>query len=104
MIGPDLCGGQFSYRQFLGTIMKQNYLETVTGILGTDQMSERERYFFRRRETVFAVQDHRVRTVEQDDRRARRAVILLMNVQVLVLEIDRDREPFAGDRRQQRRV
>src|SRR6478609_4820178 len=84
--------------------MKKNDLQTVARVLCANEMSKSKSHFFGRRKTVLAIQDHRVRTVEHDDCRTRRAVILLMNVQVLVLEIEGHVQACAGDRREQRCV
>ena len=104
MIRPDLCRRQFGDRQFLRTVVKENDLEAVAGILRADEVRESQCDFLRRRESVLAVEDHRVRAVEHDDGRTRRAVILLMNVEIAVLEVERHAQPFASDGREQRRV
>src|SRR5208283_4691440 len=56
---------------------------------------QRHRYFFRRREAVFAIKNHRVRAVEHKHRRARRLILALMNLQVGVLDVERQGKPFA---------
>ena len=56
MIRPDLRRREPGDRQFLGTVMKENDLKAVAGILRADEMSQCKGYFLCRRETVFAVE------------------------------------------------
>ena len=65
-------------------------------------MRQRHRNFLGRCESVFAVEDHRVRAVEHDDRGAGALVFALVDVQVVVFEIQRQSDAFAGNRRLER--
>ena len=58
--------------------------------LRANEMRERERDFLGRREAILAVQNHRVRRVEHEHRRARRSVLGLTYHQVGVLEVYRN--------------
>ncbi len=91
MIWPDLSGGELRQRQLFGAVVEQNDLERIARVLGPDQMAEREGDLLGRRETIFAVQNHRVRTVKHHYRGARRLIIALVHVQVAIFEIQRNR-------------
>ena len=95
VIRPHLRVGQLADRNLLGRIVEQHDPQRVAGELRANQVRERERDFFRRCEAVLAVQNHRVRAVEHQYRRGRRAVYRLMHHQIVVLEIDRHAETFA---------
>src|SRR5262249_49870781 len=75
-----------------------------TRVLSPYQMSQRERYSLCRREPVFTVQNHRVRAVQHEDRRARTLVLGLMHHQILILEVYRHAKAFALDGRLERGV
>ena len=67
--------------------MEEYERERVAGILCANEVRERHRYFLRRSEAVFAVEDHGVRAVEHDDRGAGTLVFALMDVEIVVLEV-----------------
>jgi hypothetical protein len=69
--------------------VEEHEVHGVAGILRADEVRERHGDALGRREAVFAVQDHRVRAVEQDDRGAGRLVVGLLDVQVGVLDVQR---------------
>ncbi len=75
--------------------MKQHAAQAVAGILRPDQVRQRQRDFLRRREAVFAVQDHAVAAIEHQHRGAGALILGLMHVQIGVFEIERDLQPFA---------
>jgi len=72
-----------------GGIVKEHKIEGVAGELGADEMRERHGDAFRWREAIFAIEDHRVGAVEQDDGGAGRLVVGLMNVDVGVVDVER---------------
>src|SRR5438128_7632756 len=67
-------------------------------------MAECERDFLRRCETIFAIENHRMRAVKHNNGRTGRLIIALMHVQVLVLEVQRHVEAFALNRGVESRV
>ena len=104
VIRPNLRGDELGQRQLLSSVVKQHDLQRVAWILRADQVTEGERDFLRRCETVFAIENHRMRAIEHDHCGAGRLIIALMHVQVLVFQVQRNLEAFALNRRQQRRV
>src|ERR1700691_3265175 len=77
--------------------MKEHQRERVARILRADQVRERHGNFFRRSEMMLAVEDHRVRAVEHENRGAGRLILALMHLQVGIFDVERQREPFALD-------
>ena len=82
VIGADLDAGQLRERNFFGGVVEEHERERVAGILRADQMRERHGNFFRGSEAVFAVENHRVRAVEHQHRRAGGLVLALVDLQV----------------------
>ena len=60
-------------------------------------MRQRHRYFLGGGEAIFAVKNHRVRAVKHDHGGAGALVFALVDVQVIVLKIERQADAFAGD-------
>ncbi len=58
-------------------------------------MSERHRYLLRRRETVFAVENHAVAAIEHQHRRAGALILALIDVEVFVLQVQRNLNSLA---------
>src|SRR5215213_1648656 len=104
VVRADLRRRETRERKLLGVVVEEHDLQRVAGVLRAYQVRERERDLLRGREAVFAVEDHRVRAVEHDDRRARGLVVLLVYVQVSVFEVDWNRQPLALYRGEERRV
>src|SRR5579885_265966 len=104
VVRADLRRRQLREWQLFRVVVEEDDLERVARILRADQVRERERDLLGGREAVFAVEDHRVRAVEHDDRGARRLIILLVDVQVSVFEVERDGQALALDGREQSRV
>ena len=102
VVRADLHPRQLRQRDLLRRIVEQHQRKRVPGILRADQMRQRHRNFLRRSEAVFAVKNHRMRTVEHQHRRARRLVLALMHLQVGVFDVERQGEPFALDRARER--
>ncbi len=65
-------------------------------------MRQRQRHLLRRCEPVFAVENHRVRDVEQQHGRARAAILRLVHHEVGVFEIERHPRTLARERVLQR--
>ena len=80
VVRTNLRRRQFRQRKFLGRIVKQHNLQRIARILRANQMTERQRDFLGRREAVFAVENHRVRTVQHHHRRTGRLIVALMHV------------------------
>ena len=103
--GPTCALRERRERDLLGGVVEEHHVERVAGELRADQVRERERDLLGRREAVLAVQDHRVRAVEHQHRRAARAVLGLAHHQVAVVEVDRHVEvAVARERVLERRV
>src|ERR1035441_9668714 len=66
-------------------------------------MRQRHRYLLRRSESVFAVKNHRMRTIQHQHGCARRLVLTLVHLQVGILNVEWDCESFALDRTRERR-
>ncbi len=98
VVRADLHPRQLRQRNFFRGIVEQHQRQRVSRILRANQLRQRHRNFFRRSEAVFAIQNHRMRTVEHQHRRARRLVLALMHLQIAVFEIERKPEPFALNR------
>ena len=90
VIWPNLSGREFCQRQLFRGVMEEHNLERVARILRANQMRQRQSNFLRRRKTILAIENHRMRTVEHHHRCTRRLIVTLMNVQIAVLEIERD--------------
>ena len=82
--------------------VEEDEVEAVARVLGSDQVGQRERNAFRRGKSIFAVQDHAVATVEEEDCGAGTLVLGLSNHEVSVLDLDRDRKTLPLDGVQQR--
>jgi hypothetical protein len=65
-------------------------------------MRQRHRHALGRRKPVLAVQNHRVRAVQHHHRRARALVVALVHLQIVVLQIQRQLQPLARNRRAKR--
>ena len=98
----DLDARQLRDRHLFGGVVKEHQRERVAGILRADEMRERHGDALGRREAVFAVENHRVRAVEHHDGGAGALVLALVHVQVVVLEVERQADAFAGDGRAER--
>ena len=98
VIWANLRGRQFCQRQLFSGVVEEHDLERVARILRANQMGQRQGHFLGRRETIFAVENHRMRTVEHHHRRARRLVVTLMHVQIAVFEIERNLQTLALNR------
>ena len=75
--------------------MEQHDLQRVARILRLDQLRERQRDAFRRREAVFAVEDHAVAAVEHEHCRAGALVLPLCDHQIFIVHIDLQGPRFA---------
>ena len=71
-----------------GGVVEEDEVDGVAGELGADEVGERHGDALGGGEAVFAVEDHGVRAVEQDDRRAGALKVGLLHVQVGVLEVE----------------
>ncbi len=78
-------------RDLLGGVVEEDERELVAGVLRADEVRERHGDALGGREAIFAVEDHRVRAVEQNDGGAGGLVVGLLDVEIGVLEIE-----FAG--------
>ncbi len=87
VVRPNLDARQLADRDLLGGVVEENERERIAGELGADQVRERHGDALRRREAIFAVEDHGVRAVEQNDSRAGALVVRLVDVEVAVLDI-----------------
>src|SRR6266404_2384068 len=67
----DLNARQFVQRNFLGAIMEKDKMKRIAGKLGSNQVRQRHGHAFCGRETVLAVKNHAVRTIEHHHSRAR---------------------------------
>src|SRR5262252_3949332 len=74
--------------------MEEYKRERITRILRSNQVRERHRDLLCRGEAVFAIKDHGVRAVEHEHSCARRLVFALVDLQIMVLEIQRKIEAF----------
>ena len=77
-------------------VVEEDEVERVARKLRADEVRERHGDALCGREAVFAVEDHGVRAVEQDDRGAGGLVVGLVDVQVGVVDVQR-RMLFAFD-------
>ena len=66
----DFDARQLRDRNFFRGVVEEDQRERVAGVLRADEVRERHGDFFRGREAVFSVEDHGVRAVEHDHRRA----------------------------------
>ena len=66
-------------------------------------MRERHGHLLGRREAVFAVQNHGVRAIQHHHRGAGALILALVHVQIVVLQVERQADAFARDRRAERR-
>ena len=67
--------------------MEEHERESVPGKLGADEVRECHGDALGRGEAIFAVEDHGVRAVEQDDGGAGALVVGLVDVEIAVLDI-----------------
>src|SRR5256712_634100 len=104
VVRPHVGAGQLGERDLLGRVVDQPHAQRVARELRADEVGERERHFFGRREAVLAVQDHGVRAVEHEHRGRRRAVLGLVHHEVVVLEVDRHAQALALQRVRERGV
>ena len=79
-------------------------MQCVAGELRSDQVRQRQRHALGGREAVFAVKNHAVGAIEQQYRRARTLVLALTDLEVAVIEFERQGEAVAANGGEQRRV
>ena len=86
---------QLRERNFFRGIMKQNQRQRVAGILSANQMRKRHGDFLGRSEPVLAIEDHRMRAIQHKHSGAGRLVLALMNLQIGILDVQRQLQAFA---------
>ncbi len=86
--GPDLRLGDLRDRDALGVVAEEEHVDRVLRVLGLDELDHRQRDLLGRGEAILAVQDHRVRDVDGQDRRARGQVLFLVHLEVVGLQRD----------------
>src|SRR4051812_10674058 len=84
--------------------MKQNAAERIARILGANQVRQSESNALCRCETVFTIEDHTVTAIEQQDSGAGTLVFRLMDVQIGIFQLQRQRYSFALHSREQSRA
>src|ERR1700730_7022836 len=70
VIWANLGSCEFCEWKFFGAIVEKHNLQRVAGILSANQMCESEGNLLRGGKTIFAIKNHRMRTVEHHDRGA----------------------------------
>src|SRR5882724_9178418 len=93
----DLNAGEFAQGDFFGGIVEENEIESVAGILGSNEMRERHGDALGGSEAIFAVENHAVAAVEENDGGAGRVIFALVDHEVLVLNFDGDFGAVAAD-------
>src|SRR5262249_34019502 len=93
----DLDAGEFAERDFFGGIVEENEIESVPGILCSNEVRERHGDALRGSEAIFAVEDHAMAAIEENNRGARGLIFALVDHQVLVLDFDGDFGAVAAD-------
>src|SRR5215468_7981939 len=81
--------------------MKQNQRKRIARILCANKLRKRHRHFLGRREAVFSVEDHAVRTIEHHDCRARRLIFALMYLKIGIFNVERQFQTIALNSRRQ---
>ena len=66
VIRTDLRDRELCQRQFFRTVVKEHNAEGIARILRANQMCQCECDFFRRRKTIFSIQNHRMRAIQHD--------------------------------------
>ena len=89
VVGADFDARELRDGDLFGGVVEEDEVEGVAGELGADEVRERHGDALGGREAVFAVEDHRVRAVEQDDGGAGGLVVGLVDVEVGVLDVHR---------------
>src|SRR5215471_2170719 len=84
----NLDARELGERYFLGGIVKEDEVERVPGVLRANEVREGHGHAFGGREAVFAVENHAVRTIEQDHGSAGRLILALVDHEVLVADVD----------------
>src|ERR1700730_4471937 len=71
-------------------------MKRVAGKLRTDQVRKRKRYFFRRSEAIFTVQNHAMTAIKHQYGGAGTLVFGLKDHEVRIIEFDRDARAVAA--------
>ena len=105
VVRPDFDARELRDWDLFGGVVEEDEVEGVAGELGADEMREGHGHALGRGETIFAIEDHGVGAVEQDDSGAGGLVVGLMNVDVGMKDVQRlvlfafdgGGETFAGE-------
>ena len=88
VVGAYFDAGELRDGDLFGGVVEENEVKCVAGELRADEMREGHRDAFGGGETIFAVEDHGVGAIEQDDGRAGGLVVGLVNVDVGVVDVE----------------
>jgi len=89
VVGTNFDAGELADGDLFGGVVEEDEVEGVAGELGADEMREGHGDALGGSKAVFAVEDHRVGAVEQNDGGAGGLVVGLVDVEVGVLDVER---------------